>query len=480
MKSMPTEIGKLHFCGIGGIGMSGIAEILHNLGYEIQGSDIAENANVERLRGLGISIKTDQHEENIVDAAVLVISSAIKSDNPELIAARKRMIPVVRRAEMLAELMRLRSSISVAGTHGKTTTTSLISALLDSGGLDPTVINGGIINAYGTNARLGKGDWIVVEADESDGSFIKLPARIALLTNLDAEHLDHWESFDKLKVAFGAYIQNIPFYGLAVLCIDSSEVQAIIPKVSDRRIVTYGFNLQADVRAVNFRTGQGFSFFDVTLSDRCNASGSIIQNISVPMAGKHNAQNALAAIAVAIEVGVSEEDIRRGLQNFSGVRRRFTLTGTVAGITIVDDYAHHPVEIASTLQAARSVSEGRVIAVFQPHRYSRIRDLFQDFCICFNDADIVIVSDIYAAGEVPIEGINRDSLVKGLISNGHKGVISLQQVTDLPAIVAENARAKDYLLFLGAGNITDWAWRIPKQLSGHYDKHNEFSEGQPS
>ncbi|MGA0345809.1 MAG: UDP-N-acetylmuramate--L-alanine ligase [Alphaproteobacteria bacterium] len=480
MKSMPTEIGKLHFCGIGGIGMSGIAEILHNLGYKIQGSDIAENANVERLRGLGISIKTDQHEENIVDAAVLVISSAIKSDNPELIAARKRMIPVVRRAEMLAELMRLRSSISVAGTHGKTTTTSLISALLDSGGLDPTVINGGIINAYGTNARLGKGDWIVVEADESDGSFIKLPARIALLTNLDAEHLDHWGSFDELKGAFGAYIQNIPFYGLAVLCIDSSEVQAIIPKVSDRRIVTYGFNLQADVRAINFRTGQGSSFFDVTLSDRCNASRSLIQNISVPMAGKHNAQNALAAIAVAIEVGVSEEAIRKGLQNFSGVRRRFTLTGTVAGITIVDDYAHHPVEIASTLQAARSVSEGRVIAVFQPHRFSRIRDLFQDFCICFNDADIVIVSDIYAAGEVAIEGINRDSLVKGLISNGHKGVISLQQVADLPAIVAKYARAKDYLLFLGAGNITDWAWQIPKQLSGHFDNHAGFSEGQPS
>lgn len=480
MKSMPTEIGKLHFCGIGGIGMSGIAEILHNLGYKIQGSDIAENANVERLRGLGISIKTHQHEENIVDAAVLVISSAIKSDNPELIAARKRLIPVVRRAEMLAELMRLRSSISVAGTHGKTTTTSLISALLDSGGLDPTVINGGIINAYGTNARLGKGDWIVVEADESDGSFIKLPARIALLTNLDAEHLDHWGSFDELKAAFGAYIQNIPFYGLAVLCIDNSEVQAIIPKVSDRRIVTYGFNLQADVRAINFRTRKGSSLFDVTLSDRCNASGSLIQNISVPMAGKHNAQNALAAIAVAIEVGVSEEDIRRGLQNFSGVRRRFTLTGTVAGITIVDDYAHHPVEIASTLQAARSVSEGRVIAVFQPHRYSRIRDLFQDFCICFNDADIVIVSDIYAAGEVPIEGINRDSLVEGLISNGHKGVIPLQQVADLPAIVAENAREKDYVLFLGAGNITDWAWRIPKELSGQFYKHHGLLEGQPS
>lgn len=480
MKSMPTEIGKLHFCGIGGIGMSGIAEILHNLGYKIQGSDIAENANVERLRGLGISIKTHQHEENIVDAAVLVISSAIKSDNPELIAARKRLIPVVRRAEMLAELMRLRSSISVAGTHGKTTTTSLISALLDSGGLDPTVINGGIINAYGTNARLGKGDWIVVEADESDGSFIKLPARIALLTNLDAEHLDHWGSFDELKAAFGAYIQNIPFYGLAVLCIDNSEVQAIIPKVSDRRIVTYGFNLQADVRAINFRTRKGSSLFDVTLSDRCNASGSLIQNISVPMAGKHNAQNALAAIAVAIEVGVSEEDIRRGLQNFSGVRRRFTLTGTVAGITIVDDYAHHPVEIASTLQAARSVSEGRVIAVFQPHRYSRIRDLFQDFCICFNDADIVIVSDIYAAGEVPIEGINRDSLVEGLISNGHKGVIPLQQVADLPAIVAENAREKDYVLFLGAGNITDWAWRIPKELSGQFYKHHGLLKGQPS
>ncbi|MEC9078304.1 MAG: UDP-N-acetylmuramate--L-alanine ligase [Pseudomonadota bacterium] len=468
MKSMPKDIGKLHFCGIGGIGMSGIAEILHNLGYSIQGSDITENGNVERLRSLGISITAHQTEANIVDVAVLVISSAIKSDNPELSAARKRMIPVVRRGEMLAELMRLRSSISVAGTHGKTTTTSLISAILDRGGLDPTVINGGIINAYGTNARLGTGDWIVVEADESDGSFIQLPADIALLTNIDAEHLDHWGSFDELKQAFYSYIQNIPFYGLAVMCTDSQQVRTLIPKVSDRRIITYGFNSQADVRAINHRSVKGLNVFDVTFSDRYSESTSSIQNLTVPMAGKHNAQNALGAIAVAIEVGISEEDIREGLQNFSGVKRRFTVIGTIAGITVVDDYAHHPVEIASTLRAARSNAEGRVIAVFQPHRYSRIQDLFQDFCECFSNADTVIVSDIYAAGEVPIEGINRESLVNGLIASGHKTVISLSQASDLPAIVAENAESKDYVVFLGAGNVTEWAHLLPRQLSVHF------------
>ena len=448
--------------------MSGIAEILHNLGYSIQGSDITENGNVERLRGLGISITAHQTEANIVDVAVLVISSAIKSDNPELTAARKRMIPVVRRGEMLAELMRLRSSISVAGTHGKTTTTSLISAILDRGGLDPTVINGGIINAYGTNARLGKGDWIVVEADESDGSFIQLPADIALLTNIDAEHLDHWGSFDELKQAFYSYIQNIPFYGLAVMCADSREVRTLIPKVSDRRIITYGFNSQADVRAINHRPVKGNSFFDVTFSNRYKESRSPIQNLTVPMAGTHNAQNALGAIAVAIGIGISEEDIREGLENFSGVKRRFTVIGTIAGITVVDDYAHHPVEIASTLRAARSNAEGRVIAVFQPHRYSRIKDLFQDFCECFSNADTVIVSDIYAAGEVPIEGINRDSLVNGLIASGHKTVIALQQASDLPAIIAENAESKDYVVFLGAGNVTEWAHLLPGQLSVHF------------
>ena len=448
--------------------MSGIAEILYNLGYSIQGSDITENGNVERLRSLGISITAHQTEANIVDAAVLVISSAIKSDNPELTAARKKMIPVVRRGEMLAELMRLRSSISVAGTHGKTTTTSLISAILDRGGLDPTVINGGIINAYGTNARLGTGDWIVVEADESDGSFIQLPADIALITNLDAEHLDHWGSFDELKQAFYSYVQNIPFYGLAVMCTDSQEVRTLIPKVSDRRIITYGFNSQADVRAINHRSVEGFSVFDVTFSNRYSESTSSIQNLTVPMAGEHNAQNALGAIAVAIEVGISEEHIREGLENFSGVKRRFTVIGTIAGITVVDDYAHHPVEIASTLRAARSNAEGRVIAVFQPHRYSRIQDLFQDFCECFSNADTVIVSDIYAAGEVPIEGINRDSLVNGLIASGHKTVISLSQASDLPAIVAENAESKDYVVFLGAGNVTEWANLLPRQLSVHF------------
>ena len=454
--------------------MSGIAEILHNLGYEIQGSDIIENGNVERLRGLGISIKTQQTGDNISDAAVLVISSAIKPDNPELTAARNKMIPVVRRAEMLAELMRLRSTISVAGTHGKTTTTSLISAIMDAGGLDPTVINGGIINAYGTNARLGKGDWIVVEADESDGSFTKLPSNIALLTNVDAEHLDHWGSLDELRRAFCTYVQNIPFYGLAVLCTDSREVEVLVGQVSDRRIITYGFNSQADVRAINYRPEKGRGVFDVIFSDRCRVSKSLFRNISVPMVGKHNAQNALGAIAVATEAGVKEENIRKGLENFSGVKRRFTVTGKIAGITIVDDYAHHPVEIASTLKAAKSEAEGRVIAVFQPHRYSRIKDLFPDFCTCFNDAEIVIISDVYAAGEAPIDGITKDALIKGLTASGHKEVISLKRVSDLPTIVSGKAENTDYVVFLGAGNITDWAQQLPRQLSNQFGNSNKL------
>ena len=465
MKALPLSIGTLHFCGIGGIGMSGIAEVLHNLGYTVQGSDIAENANVKRLSEMGITVHIGQAAANLDKAAVLVVSSAIKPDNPELIAAREKMIPVVRRAEMLAELMRLKWSVAVAGTHGKTTTTSLIAAMLDHAEMDPTVINGGIINAYGTNARLGGGDWIVVEADESDGTFIKLPATIAVVTNIDPEHLDHWGSFDALRAAFVSYVQNIPFYGLAVLCIDDPEVQALIPQVSDRRIVTYGFSPQADIRAVDLEKEDGRARFDVVFSGRSTLSGQTLNGMSLPMVGRHNVQNALAAVAIAQEMGVGPDRIASGLGRFEGVKRRFTVTGSVDGITIVDDYGHHPVEIAAVLAAARSNARGRVIAVVQPHRYTRLRDLFEGFCTCFNDADTVIVADVYKAGETAIDGIDRDALVTGLKSHGHRDARPLSAPEDLPAMIDGLAAAEDYVICLGAGNITAWANDLPGQLA---------------
>ncbi|MBT5049024.1 MAG: UDP-N-acetylmuramate--L-alanine ligase, partial [Rhodospirillaceae bacterium] len=414
MRALPLTIGTIHFCGIGGIGMSGIAEVLHNLEYSVQGSDVAESANVKRLTDMGIQVHIGQHGDNLGDASVIVVSSAIKPDNPELVEARQRLIPVVRRAEMLAELMRLKWAIAVGGTHGKTTTTSLIASMLDTADYDPTVINGGIINAYGTNARLGDGDWIVVEADESDGTFIKLPATIAVVTNIDPEHLDFYGSFEALRQAFITFVENIPFYGLAVLCIDHPEVQALIPQVSDRRIVTYGMNPQADIRAENLTMDASGVQFDVVFSGRSSIAGTRLDGLTLPMAGQHNAQNALSAVAIAQEMGIPGTVIRQALAGFTGVKRRFSVTGSSRGITVVDDYGHHPVEIAAVLAAARGSSTGRVIAVVQPHRYTRLRDLFEDFCTCFNDADTVIVADVYPAGEEPIEGTDRDALVDGL------------------------------------------------------------------
>ena len=464
MRTLPLSIGTIHFCGIGGIGMSGIAEVLHNLGYAVQGSDVAESANVKRLRGLGIAVAVGHKAENLGEAEVMVVSSAIKTDNPELVAARARLIPVVRRAEMLAELMRLKWAIAVAGTHGKTTTTSLVASMLDAAGFDPTVINGGIINAYGTNARLGAGDWIVVEADESDGTFVKLPATIAIVTNIDPEHLDFYGSFDAIKRGFASFVENIPFYGLAVLCIDHPEVQALIPQVSDRRIVTYGMNPQADVRAEKLQTVSGRSRFDVVFSGRASGAGTRIDGLELPMAGRHNAQNALAAVAIAQEMGVDGDTIRKALAGFAGVKRRFTVTGAAGGITVVDDYGHHPVEIAAVLAAARTTAPGRVIAVVQPHRYSRLRNLFEEFCTAFNDADTVIVADVYPAGEAPIEGISRDALVAGLRAHGHRDVTALEAPEALPAMIAGMARDGDYVICLGAGSITYWANALPDQL----------------
>ncbi|WP_316165781.1 MULTISPECIES: UDP-N-acetylmuramate--L-alanine ligase [unclassified Bradyrhizobium] len=461
---LPREIGPIHFVGIGGIGMSGIAEVLCNLGYTVQGSDAADNANVARLREKGITVNVGHKAENIAGADVVVVSTAIKRDNPELMAARAQRIPVVRRAEMLAELMRLKSCVAIAGTHGKTTTTSMVAALLDAGGLDPTVINGGIINAYGTNARLGAGDWMVVEADESDGTFLKLPADVAIVTNVDPEHLDHFKTFDAVQDAFRAFVENVPFYGFAVMCIDHPVVQALVGKIEDRRIITYGQNPQADARLVDLTPASGGSRFTVVFRDRKTGATHEISDIELPMPGRHNASNATAAIAVAHQLGISDEAIRKAIAGFGGVKRRFTRTGEWNGVTVIDDYGHHPVEIAAVLKAARESTSGRIIAVVQPHRYTRLQSLFEEFCTCFNDADAVVVAEVYPAGEAPIEGIDSDHFVLGLRAHGHRDVVPLPKPADLAGIVKSLAKTGDLVVCLGAGNITQWAYALPGEL----------------
>jgi UDP-N-acetylmuramate--alanine ligase len=462
---LPTEIGPIHFVGIGGIGMSGIAEVLINLGYTVQGTDASESANVKRLRDKGASIAVGHSASALGEAAVVVVSTAIRRDNPELIAARARRLPVVRRAEMLAELMRLKSCVAIAGTHGKTTTTSLVAALLDAGAFDPTVINGGIINAYGTNARLGAGDWMVVEADESDGTFLKLPADVAIVTNVDPEHLDHFVTFEAVQEAFRAFVENVPFYGFAVMCTDHPVVQLLVGQITDRRIITYGENPQADVRLSTLDHAQGRSRFSILFRDRDGATTHEIDDLALPMPGRHNALNATAAIAVAHELGVGDDLIRRALAEFGGVRRRFTRTGEWQGVPVIDDYGHHPVEIAAVLRAARETSTGRVIAVMQPHRYSRLASLFEQFSTCFNDADTVIVAHVYPAGEAPIAGADRDALVHGLRAHGHRQVIPLEGPQDLARMLARLAQPGDIVVCLGAGNITQWAYALPGELA---------------
>ncbi|MBI3434049.1 MAG: UDP-N-acetylmuramate--L-alanine ligase [Proteobacteria bacterium] len=462
---LPRDIGPVHFVGIGGIGMSGIAEVLCNLGYAVTGSDVADGANVKRLRDKGIAVAIGHAATNIDDAQVVVVSSAIKPDNAELVAARAKRLPVVRRAEMLAELMRLKTCVAVAGTHGKTTTTSMVAALLDAGGFDPTVINGGIINAYGTNARLGAGDWMVVEADESDGTFLKLPADIAIVTNVDAEHLDHFKTFAAVQEAFYAFVENVPFYGFAVMCTDHPIVQRLVGRLDDRRVVTYGENPQADIRLVGLDHADGRSRFTVAIRDRSGALVRPIADLSLPMPGRHNALNATAAIAVAHELGISNEVIRAALKGFGGVKRRFTRTGAWNGITVIDDYGHHPVEIAAVLRAARESVKGQVIAVMQPHRYTRLQSLFEPFSTCFNDADAVIVAPVYSAGEAPIAGADRDHLVAALRARGHRRVIALDGPGDLAGIVRDVARPGDYVVCLGAGSITQWAYALPDELA---------------
>ncbi len=462
---LPEALGSIHFVGIGGIGMSGIAEVLNNLGYTVQGSDVAESANVKRLRDNGIQVAIGHRAENIDGAEVVVVSSAIKRDNPELLAARAKRLPVVRRAEMLAELMRLKSCVAIAGTHGKTTTTSLVATLLDAGGLDPTVINGGIINAYGTNARLGDGEWMVVEADESDGTFLKLPAEVAIITNIDPEHLDHFKTFDKVQEAFRAFVENVPFYGFAVMCTDHPVVQALVGRIEDRRIITYGENPQADVRLVDVDLKGGITKFAVVFRDRLSGKEHRIDGLRLPMPGKHNALNATAAIAVARELGMSDAKIVEALGGFGGVKRRFTRTGEWNGAAIFDDYGHHPVEIAAVLRAARAATEGQVIAVVQPHRYTRLASLFDDFCTCFNDADHVIVAPVYAAGEAPIAGADAEHLVQGLRARGHRSVVGMAGPEALAALVAERAKPGDYVICLGAGTISQWAYALPGELA---------------
>jgi len=472
----PATIGTVHFVGIGGIGMSGIAEIMHDLGYHIQGSDISVNANVKRLQNMGIEIMATHAAANIDNAALLVISSAIQTDNIEITTAHAKNIPIVRRAEMLAELMRLKQTLTIAGTHGKTTTTSMVAAILDEGGLDPTIISGGIINAYGTNARLGAGDWMVVEADESDGTFTHLPSSMGVVTNIDAEHLDHYSGFDGLKSAFYSYVTNIPFYGVAIMCVDHPQVRALMARVRNRRIISYGLSQEAHVRAVNVKTSfvehktkdkqpnKQITHFDVQFTQDHKHTEFILQNCQLPMPGQHNLQNALAAIAVGLELGVAKEAIIQALAHFKGVKRRFTHTGHFQGIDIYDDYAHHPVEIAATLASARQIAKGRVIAIMQPHRYSRLRDLFDEFSTCFKQADCIIIAPVFAAGEKPIDGFNATSLATNIGKQTASRVIELSDPATLPDLIIEEAQADDVVICLGAGTISQWAQDLPRKL----------------
>ena len=459
---LPGDVGPIHFVGIGGIGMSGIAEVLLDHGFRVQGSDLKRSKLTDRLAAAGARIFEGQSAGNLEGADVVVVSSAIRPGNAELDEARRRGLPIVKRAEMLAELMRLKSNIAVAGTHGKTTTTTMVAALLDHGNFDPTVINGGIIHAYGSNARVGQGEWMVVEADESDGTFNRLPATIAIVTNIDPEHMEHWGDFDALRHGFQEFVSNIPFYGLAVCCTDHPEVQALVGRLTDRRVVTYGFNAQADIRARKLRYRNGVAHFDISLQ----AEGKRIADCTLPMPGDHNVSNALAAVVVARHLGMKRAAIREALAGFGGVNRRFTRVGEVGGVTIIDDYGHHPVEIAAVLRAARHATEGRVIAVHQPHRYSRLSALFDDFCGCFHDADVVGIADVYGAGEDPIAGASRDDLVAGLVRHGHRAVRALGSEADLALLVREEAGPGDMVVCLGAGTISVWANNLPEKLKG--------------
>ncbi len=462
-----TEIGKIFFIGIGGIGMSGIAEVLVNQGFDIAGSDITENANTARLRKLGVNIRIGHCAENINSSAIIVISSAIERNNIELIEARKKRIPIVKRAEMLAELMRFKKTIAVAGTHGKTTTTSLMATILEKAKYDPTVINGGVINSYNSNAKLGRSDWMVVEADESDGSFLKLPASSVIVTNIDAEHIDFYKNFKELKDAFKRFINNIPFYGAAIICIDDPTIQSIISEIEDKKIITYGLSPQADFRATNIVFKNFKTSFSLEISPKKDAPAKKIDSMMSNIPGIHNVQNILAVCSMAVELGIDLDLIKLALLEFEGVNRRFSLIKNYKGIQIFDDYGHHPVEIKATLTASREITKDKVVAIIQPHRYTRLKLLFEDFTSAFNDADIVFITDIYSAGELNTFDLTKDSLINALISAGHKDVRAFSE-QDLKRLIEEKLNFGDIVVFLGAGDISSKARLfVENELGSH-------------
>ncbi|PPR17090.1 MAG: UDP-N-acetylmuramate--L-alanine ligase [Alphaproteobacteria bacterium MarineAlpha9_Bin3] len=464
MKNFSKDIGVIHFIGIGGIGMSGIAEILFNLGYKVSGSDITKSSNVDRLKKMGIKIFIGQKSKNIDNVSIIVISSAIKEDNVELVAGALNKIPIVRRADMLAELMRFKKSISIGGSHGKTTTTSFISSLLEGAKLDPTVVNGGIIEAYGTNARLGKSDWMVVEADESDGTFIKLPSTYVVITNIDREHIDFYKTFDNLNRAFRNFVENIPFYGIAFICIDSPDAENLCKDIKYRKLITYGFNKKSDLLVSNVKVLNYLTYFDITIKKGNLSKNKLIKNLAIPIPGEHNIRNALAAVAVALELGITEKVIKDSLLNFKGVERRFSFVGSLKNIKIIDDYAHHPTEIKNTLKAAKLLCKGKLIVVFEPHRYTRLIDLYDEFINSFSDADYLYVTKIYSAGEKKIKDINEKIIVNSIKKNGHKNVYCFKDENYMEVELSKIATSKDFIIFLGAGSISKKARSMQKSM----------------
>lgn len=467
MRTPPFSIERIHLVGIGGIGMSGIAEILHHLGYRVQGSDLSDNYNVTRLKRLGINVIVGHQAENVSDVDVVVVSSAVNESNPEIQQARKLQIPVVKRAEMLAELMRLKWTISVGGSHGKTTTTSLVAMLLKQAACDPTVISGGILNSFGTNARLGKGDMMVVEADESDGSFQYLPSTMIVATNIDPEHMNYYGTLDKLKEAFVNFIEQIPFYGLGAVCGDDENVQSILPQLTNKRIVTYGFKESNNVQAKNVRLTSEGAYFDVEFHTPFKWSSvnnhQEIKDLKLAMVGAHNVLNALAVVCIAQEMGIPDDVLRKTFEKFEGVKRRFTVTGVVNDVTFVDDYAHHPTEIRAVIKGAVSIKKGRLFVIVQPHRYTRLKDHFLEFVDVFNEergVDKIFITPVYAAGETPIDGYNSETLVNEALEKG----VSVEHIPSEEALkmtLLKTIQPNDMVIFMGAGNITQWAYDMP-------------------
>jgi len=447
----------IHFIGIGGIGMSGIAEVLINLGFKVSGSDLKEGETTKRLVSLGADIACGHRRENIKDADVVVISSAVKEDNPEVMEAHRRLVPVIPRAEMLAELMRLKRGVAIAGTHGKTTTTSMVSTILSGAGIDPTVVIGGKLNSIGSNAKLGQGEYLVAEADESDGSFLYLSPTLSVVTNIDPEHLDHYGSMEEVMKAYLYFINKVPFYGLSVLCIDNKNIQRLLPSIR-KPFVTYGMTPQATFQATDI------VFDGMNASFTVKEKGVELGRLSIGMPGMHNVYNALAAVAVSTSIDIDFDTIRSGMEGFCGIQRRFQLKGEHGGISVIDDYGHHPTEIKATLSAAKKGWDRRVVAVFQPHRYSRTKELFEDFVTAFNEADLLILTDIYAAGEKAIEGVTGRHLFEEVVKHGHRDVSYVADVADVPALLHDKTRRGDMVITMGAGNVNSSGEQFLQEL----------------